>query len=58
MQPEITMTEDEKEAEKILAGGVDFEFQLAYEVLPPIETQGSHRHQGDASGLRHAGRRG
>ena len=37
MQPEITMTEDEKEAEKVLAGGVDFEFQLAYEVLPPIE---------------------
>lgn len=37
MQPEVTMTEDEKEAEKILAGGADFEFQLAYEVLPPIE---------------------
>ncbi len=37
MQPEIVMTEDEKEAEKILAGGVDFEFQLAYEVIPPIE---------------------
>ena len=26
MQPEVTMTEDEKEAEKILAGGADFEF--------------------------------
>jgi trigger factor len=37
MQPEITMTEDEKEAEKVLSGGVDFEFSLAYEVLPPIE---------------------
>jgi trigger factor len=37
MQPEITMTEDEKEAEKILAGGADFEFKLAYEVIPPIE---------------------
>ena len=37
MQPEVTMTEDEKEAEKILAGGADFEFSLDYEVLPPIE---------------------
>ncbi len=37
MQPEVVMTEDEKEAEKILAGGADFEFSLAYEVLPPIE---------------------
>lgn len=39
MQPEVTMTEDEKEAEKILAGGADFEFSLAYEVIPPIELQ-------------------
>lgn len=37
MQPEVIMTEDEKEAEKILAGGADFEFQLAYEVIPAIE---------------------
>ena len=37
MQPEVVMTEDEKEAEKILAGGADFEFSLDYEVLPPIE---------------------
>jgi len=37
MQPEITMTEDEKEAEKVLSGGADFEFSLAYEILPPIE---------------------
>jgi trigger factor len=37
MQPEIVMTEDEKEAEKILAGGADFEFQLNYEVIPAIE---------------------
>jgi trigger factor len=37
MQPEVTMTEDEKEAEKVLSGGVDFEFSLAYEVIPPIE---------------------
>jgi trigger factor len=37
MQPEVTMTEDEKEAEKVLAGDADFEFQLAYEVIPAIE---------------------
>jgi trigger factor len=37
MQPEVTMTEDEKEAEKILAGGTDFEFQLSYEIIPTIE---------------------
>lgn len=37
MQPEIVMTEDEKEAEKVLAGNADFEFQLNYEVIPPIE---------------------
>lgn len=37
MQPEVVMTEDEKEAEKILAGGADFEFRLNYEVIPPIE---------------------
>ncbi len=39
MQPEVTMTEDEKEAEKILSGGADFEFQLAYEVIPAIDLQ-------------------
>src|SRR5262245_64276370 len=37
MQPEVVMTEDEKEAEKILAGDADFEFQLNYEVIPAIE---------------------
>ncbi|MGD9915595.1 MAG: trigger factor [Rhizobiaceae bacterium] len=37
MQPEVTMTEDEQEAEKILAGNADFEFNLAYEVVPAIE---------------------
>ena len=37
MQPEVSMTEDEKEADKILAGDADFEFSLDYEVLPPIE---------------------
>ncbi|WP_166016104.1 trigger factor [Chelativorans multitrophicus] len=33
MQPEISMTEDEK----VLAGAADFEFSLSYEVIPPIE---------------------
>ncbi|TWH24419.1 MULTISPECIES: trigger factor [unclassified Aminobacter] len=37
MQPEVIMTEDEAEAEKILAGAADFEFSLEYEVLPEIE---------------------
>ncbi|TIW45216.1 MAG: trigger factor [Mesorhizobium sp.] len=37
MQPEVIMTEDEKEAEKILAGGADFEFRLNYEIIPAIE---------------------
>ncbi len=35
-QPEITMTEDEKEAEAVLSGAADFEFSVAYEVLPEI----------------------
>lgn len=39
MQPDVQMTEDEKEAEKVLAGDADFEFSLAYEVLPPIEVK-------------------
>lgn len=39
MQPEVTMTEDEKEAEKILSGGQDFEFSIDYEVIPAIETK-------------------
>lgn len=45
MQPEVKMTEDEKEADKILNGGADFEFELAYEVIPPIEIQ-------DVSGIK------
>ncbi|MCP4070950.1 MAG: trigger factor [Hyphomicrobiales bacterium] len=36
-QPQISMTEDEKEAEAILDGKKDFEFKLAYEVLPEFE---------------------
>ena len=36
-QPKVSMTEDEKEAEEILDGKRDFEFKLAYEVLPEFE---------------------
>jgi len=36
-QPEVNMTEDEKEAEAILAGEADFEYTVAYEVMPEIK---------------------
>lgn len=36
-QPEIAMTEDEAEADKILSAQADLEFTLSYEVIPPIE---------------------
>jgi trigger factor len=36
-QPEISMTEDEKEAEEILTGNADFEFTMAYEIIPEFE---------------------
>lgn len=36
-QPEISMTEDEKEAEQILAGAADLEFTMVYEVIPGID---------------------
>lgn len=36
-QPQVSMTEDEKEAEEILDGKRDFEFKLSYEVLPEFE---------------------
>lgn len=36
-QPEIAMTEDEKEADKILNAQADFEFTLSYEIIPAIE---------------------
>ncbi|MCP4182801.1 MAG: trigger factor [Hyphomicrobiales bacterium] len=36
-QPQVSMTEDEKEAEAILGGEKDFEFKLVYEVLPEFE---------------------
>ena len=37
MQPEIAMSEDETEAEKVLSGKSDFKFTLNYETLPKIE---------------------
>ena len=36
-QPEIAMTEDEKEADQILNGAADFEFTMSYEVIPDFE---------------------
>jgi trigger factor len=36
-QPEIAMTEDREEADKILAAQADFEFTLSYEIIPAIE---------------------
>src|SRR5665811_110304 len=35
-QPEIIMTEDENEANEILIGNADFEFKIAYEIVPEI----------------------
>ncbi|MEM0899947.1 MAG: trigger factor [Pseudomonadota bacterium] len=35
--PEVDMSEDENEANKVLAGEADFEFTLNYEVIPAIE---------------------
>ncbi len=39
LRPEISMTEDEKEANEILAGKQDFEFSMSYEVVPDFELQ-------------------
>lgn len=44
-QPEIAMTEDQDEAEKILAAEADLEFTLSYEIIPAIELK-------DASGIK------
>ncbi len=38
-RPEITMTEDEAEAEEILTAKKDFEFSFAYEVIPTFEVK-------------------
>lgn len=45
MRPAIAMTEDEGEAEEILAGKADLTFTMDYEVLPDFEVQ-------DVSGLK------
>lgn len=37
MQPEVQMTEDETEAEKVLKGESDFAFTVSYEALPTFE---------------------
>jgi trigger factor len=44
-QPEIAMTENEAEADKILNAEADFEFTLAYEIIPAIELK-------DVSGIK------
>ncbi len=36
-RPQVKMTEDEKEADLILAGDKDFEFLVVYEILPEIK---------------------
>jgi hypothetical protein len=58
MQPEVVMTEDEKEAEQILAGKKDFEFVAELRSHSGYRDTGFHRHQGEAPGARPAGRRG
>ena len=37
LQPTYDLTEDEKEAEKVLDGKADLEFSMRYEVLPKVE---------------------
>ncbi len=44
-QPEIAMTEDEFEADKILNAEADLEFTVAYEIIPAIELK-------DVSGIK------
>lgn len=41
MRPEIQMTEDEAEAEKVLRGEGDFRFTVSYETLPTFELKGT-----------------
>lgn len=36
-EPKVTMTEDEKEVEEILAGKADLAYSMEFEVVPPIE---------------------
>ena len=44
-QPEVAMTEDEAEADKILNAEADLEFTVAYEIIPAIELK-------DVSGIK------
>lgn len=37
MQPQIDLTEDEKEIEDVIGGKADLQFSMAYEVLPKFE---------------------
>jgi trigger factor len=39
MQPMVNMSEDEKEAERVLNGELDFEFSVAYEIVPTFALQ-------------------
>ncbi|HZP18929.1 MAG TPA: trigger factor [Bauldia sp.] len=39
MQPDFKLPEDEKEADKVLAGQADLTYTMTYEVLPKIELQ-------------------
>ena len=36
-RPDVKMTEDESEANRVLEGEADFEFDISYEVMPEIE---------------------
>ncbi|MEZ0004181.1 FKBP-type peptidyl-prolyl cis-trans isomerase (trigger factor) [Sinorhizobium fredii] len=56
-QPEVAMTEDEAEADKILKAEADFEFTLAYEIIRGDRAQGCDRHQGDPRSRRDRRRR-
>src|SRR5690606_22475711 len=39
MQPDVTTTEDEEEANRVLEAKADFTFSLSYEVVPEFEVQ-------------------
>ena len=54
MQPEVKMTEDEKEAEKILERRRRFRVRAGLRGHPGDRDQGCLRHQGDPQGLRRA----
>ena len=37
MQPDFKLTDDEKEADRVLEGGADLTYTMTYEVLPKVE---------------------